>query len=46
VILCEANERVTAKLNRSRILASKPMAQLCATLDDALELAVAERVAA
>jgi SulP family sulfate permease len=46
VILCEANERVTAKLNRSRILASKPMAQLCATLDDALELAVAERVTA
>jgi SulP family sulfate permease len=46
VILCEANERVTGKLMRSQILAGKPMALLCATLDDALDLAANERVAA
>jgi SulP family sulfate permease len=46
VILCEANERVTGKLMRSQILTGKPMTQLCATLDEALDIAAGERVEA
>lgn len=46
IVLCEANDRVTGKLARSQILDGKPMASMCGTLDEALDIASVDPVAA